>query len=137
MRFRSIGRVALLTMALIVLLAGCSDDRAAEVTGTVTVDGKPVDEGTISFIPDNGKGGTGGGPIKEGRYTATKVSTGTAKVQIRVPKVVGSKKAYDAPNSPVHDVKVESLPGKYNETTELRFEVHSGKNEKNWELSTK
>jgi hypothetical protein len=31
----------------------------------------------------------------------------------------------------------ESLPEKYNEKTELTFEIRPGRNEKNWDLSTK
>ncbi len=136
MLLRFSGRAALFFGA-IVLLVGCSANSGTEVHGTVTVDGIPAEEGTISFVPEGGKGATGGGTIKGGQYLATKLSPGSAKVQIRVPKVVGTKKAYDAPNSPVHDVKKESLPSKYNEKTELIYEIQPGKNEKNWELTTK
>jgi hypothetical protein len=134
MRIRSLGRVASFSIALIVLLAGCSDNRTAEVTGMVTVDGKPVEKGSISFIPEDGNGVTGGGEIKNGKYTATKVSPGTAKVQIRVPIVVGKKKLYDTPDSPSRDLFEESLPKRFNDKTDLRYDVHPGRNEKNWEL---
>jgi hypothetical protein len=136
MRIHSVGRVALLTIALIALLAGCSDNRTAEVTGTVSLDGKLVEKGSISFIPEDGNGVTGGGEIKDGKYIALKVSPGSTKVQIRVPKVVGSKKLYNTPDSPSRDVLEESLPKRFNDKTDLRFDVQPGKNEKNWELKT-
>lgn len=138
MWIRSLGRVTLLSAALFILLAGCSDSKVAEVTGTVTVDGQPVEKGSISFIPANGQGPTAGSDIKDGKYIAAKVSTGSVKVQIRVPKVAGKKKLYDkGEDSQYVDTFKESLPKKYNDDTELRFDVQSGKNEKNWELSTK
>jgi hypothetical protein len=65
------------------------------------------------------------------------VPIGNSKIEIRVPKVVGKKKLYDTPDSPVQDLMAETLPEKYNEKTELTFEVKPGTNEKNWELSTK
>ncbi len=53
------------------------------------------------------------------------------------PKAVGKKKLYDTPESPTQEVFEEVLPQKYNEATELRIDVQKGKNEKNWELSSK
>jgi len=136
MWIRSAVRVALLTVALIVLLAGCSDNRTAEVAGTVSVDGQPVEKGSISFIPADGKGVTAGGEIKDGKYVAPGVPIGTMKVEIRVPKVTGKKMLYDDKNV-TRDTFSESLPKKYNVDTELRFDVQPGKNEKNWDISTK
>ena len=131
------GRTALLSCALFVVVAGCSDNRSAEVAGTVTVDGKLVESGDISFFPADGNGPTAGDKIVNGKYLAKKVAVGQTKVQIRVPKVVGQKKLYDTPDSPVRDLLDESLPKKFNVETELRFDVQPGKNEKNWNLSTK
>jgi hypothetical protein len=137
MLIRSVGRVAVLAIALSALLVGCSDNRTAEVSGTVNVDGQPVEQGSISFIPAEGKGVTSGSDIKDGKYSVAKASTGSSKIQIRVPKVTGKKKLYDAPDSPTRDTFSEALPKKYNDDTELRFDVQPGKNEKSWDLSTK
>jgi hypothetical protein len=137
MLIRSIGRVAVLAVALFVLLAGCSNNRMAQVTGTVSLDGQPIDKGSISFIPADGKGATAGSEIKDGKYNVSKVSPGTMLVQIRYAKVSGTKKLYDAPGSKTRDTYTEVLPKKYNDDTELRFDVQPGRNEKNWELSLK
>jgi len=141
MFFLSLGRFALLSSALLLLLAGCSDNRMAEVTGIVTVDGQPVEKGDISFFPVDGNGPTAGDRIVNGKYLATKVPVGTMKVQIRVPKASGQKKqlyeSKDGKESPVRDIIAETLPKKFNDDTELRFDVKPGKNEKNWDLSTK
>lgn len=122
----------------IIALAGCSKDdpNVSEVSGTVTVDGQPAKEGAIAFIPVDGNSSTSGGMIAAGAYTA-KVHVGTAKVQIRVPKVVGEKKLYNTPDSPVQPIMEESLPAKYNEQTELTLDVKAGGMEQNYDLKTK
>ena len=126
-----------LLAAGMVAVAGCgADDGTADVSGTVSFEGKPIENGSINFIATDGKG-TGGGVIKDGKYAATKVPVGPAKVQISGSKVVGKKKAYNTPDSPMQDITAEMLPKKYNEQTELTFEVKPGKNEKNFELSPK
>ena len=122
----------------VVAMAGCSkgDPNQSEVSGTVTVDGQPAKEGAIAFIPVSGNAPTAGGVIAEGKYTA-KVHVGAAKVEIRIPKVVGQKKLYDTPDSPVRPIMDESLPAKYNEQSELTLDVTPGTTEKNFDLSTK
>jgi hypothetical protein len=117
--------------------AACSDGRPmGTVSGTVSVDGKPAEKGAITFIPTDGQAPTAGGEIKAGRYTA-RVPLGKAKVEVRVPKVVGRKKIYDTPDSPVQDVLDEVLPKKYNDETTLLLEVKAGRNRKDWELKSK
>ena len=116
--------------------AGCSDSDKATVTGTITIDGQPAQMGVVSFFAVNGDAPTAGGPIEDGSYTA-KVKPGLFHVQIRVPREAGERKLYDTPNSAVTKVWVETLPAKYNNATELQFEVKPGTNENNYELSTK
>src|SRR5262245_31539415 len=127
MRSRCTPWLSGLLVATLWVAAGCSGSgpRMGEVTGSVTVDGKPAESGAISFFPLDGKSPTAGGMIKDGRYTA-KVPVGNAKVEIRVPKVVGKKKLYDRPDSPEQPILQEVLPPKYNDQTELKFEVQSG-----------
>ena len=118
-----------------VFLAGCSSGpQKGEVTGTVKVDGKPIERGSISFYPVDGKGQTAGGPITGGTYSVKDVTAGAMKVEVRMPVVVGKKKDYDAPGGKWYPVEDEALPDKYNNQTELRFDVKPGKNEKNWDL---
>jgi hypothetical protein len=135
MLVRFVGRGVLLGAALPVLLAGCSN--TAEVTGTVRVDGQPLEKGSISFIPVDGQGTTAGGEIVDGKYTVSKVSPGTMMVQIRYPKVSGKQKLYDTPDSPTRDTFREALPPKYNDRTELRLDIRLGTNQKDWDLSLK
>jgi hypothetical protein len=116
---------------------GCSkDSTTAEVSGSVTVDGEPAKIGSIGVFPVDGNSPTAGGAIKDGQYM-TKVPLGEAKVEIRVSKVVGQKKLYDTPDSPMQDIMVEILPDKFNNESELRIDVQPGTNKQDYDLPTK
>ena len=119
----------------VILFTGCSKSNLGVVTGTISVDGTPAKSGSIAFFPTNRKSSTAGSEIVDGRYTA-KVALGAAKVEIRVPKVVGKKKLYDKPDSPMKEVLSESLPRKYNDETELKLDIHAGENVQDYELAT-
>jgi hypothetical protein len=125
--------------AALAVTAGCGDTgpATADVSGTVTVDGKPPPAGSsISFVPVDGKAGTSGCLIENGRYS-TRVAVGTAKVEIRAPRAIGTpRKPEDGPGGEGQIVE-ESLPEKYNANSELKFDVKPGRNEKNWDLKTK
>jgi hypothetical protein len=127
------GRTTVLLAAM--LIAGCGKSNIGVVTGTISVDGAPAKSGSIAFFPTNRKSSTSGSEIVDGRYSA-KVALGAAKVEIRVPKVVGQKKLYDTPDSPVKQVLAESLPRKYNDDTELKLDVRPGENRQDYELAT-
>ncbi len=125
------------SVTLFPCFVGCGpESNVALITGTVSIDGKPADKGSISFIPVNGVGPTAGTELKEGKFSS-QAAIGECKVEIRVSKVVGKKKLYDTPDSPVQDLMEEVLPSKYNEASELRIEIKKGKNEKDWDLKTK
>jgi hypothetical protein len=76
-----------------------------------------------------------GSLIEEGKYTA-RVPVGTAKVEIRVPRVFGKSKVREGPGAG-EDLVEESLPARYNDNSELKLEVKSGKNPKDWDLKSK
>jgi hypothetical protein len=124
----------------LVWLAGCGGGPATgDVSGTASFDGVPIEDGHINFIPADGKGSTAGGIIKDGKYDAKKVPVGAMKVSVSGSKIVGKKKIYDTPNSPEMPLTKDFIPEKYSdmEKTELRYDVQSGRNEKNWDLKSK
>jgi hypothetical protein len=116
-------------------IAGCNKSNLGTVSGTITVDGSPAKTGSIAFFPANKKSATAGAEIRDGQYLA-RVPLGTSKVEVRVSKVVGQKKLYNAPNSPVRSLLEESLPAKYNDQTELTLDVKPGKNTQDYQLTT-
>jgi hypothetical protein len=126
-----------LGLCAIVVTAGCyGDSTKGEVTGSVTIDGQPCKTGSVAFISVDGNSGTAGAQIVDGQFSA-QVPFGLMKVEIRVSKVVGEKKLYDTPDSPVQPIMEEVLPEKYNDETELTIDVGPGKNHKIFDLTTK
>jgi hypothetical protein len=63
--------VVLVAFALTTLV-GCGGVKRIRISGTVTVDGTPIDGGILSFSPDAAKGNTAKisctSPVREGRY---------------------------------------------------------------------
>jgi hypothetical protein len=109
-----------------------------EVTGTVKVDGQvPAAGSSITFFPADGQSQSAGTLIDEdGRYRV-RVPVGKARVEIRVPRPK-AKRAGKAQGPGAEGGWIEeSLPAKYNDHSELTFEVKSGTNKKDWDVSAK
>jgi hypothetical protein len=73
------GLVAALFLAL---AAGCGGGSGATVTGTVTFNGQPVESGTISFFPEDGKSAPAGGEVHNGSFSVKNVSPGKNRVAV-------------------------------------------------------
>ncbi|WP_020472589.1 hypothetical protein [Zavarzinella formosa] len=69
-----------------VAMVGCE---GAKTTGKVTFDGALVDNGTIVFIPSDGKGASVSAPIKNGDF-AIAVPGGSYKVSVTAEKMMQS-----------------------------------------------
>ena len=123
-------------LAICLGMAGCNAERSAVVSGTVTFDGQPIEDGVILFSAADGGSTTKGGIIAQGRYRVT-APQGLLKVTIRAAKVIGKKKLYGTADSPEVPVKTEALPGKYNARSELQLEVGPGTNDKDWDLRSR
>ena len=78
-------------LALLALLAltGCGGTKTGMVSGTVTLDGKPVPTATVSFIAADGKAYTGISG-DDGAYTVDKVPVGAAKITVFTTKPMKS-----------------------------------------------
>ena len=121
----------------IFVLAGCGGPTGGEVHGTVSFDGVPVQDGAIKLDPADGNAANVGGNIKDGKYAVENVPVGKVKVSITGTKVVGKKKIYNTSDSPEMPISEQFIPEKFNKNTTLTFDVQAGKNEKNWELTSK
>jgi hypothetical protein len=134
-----------LTCALftfVLLLAGCSDQRVT-VRGKVTLDGKPVDSGSISFQPKDGNGPGTGGTIENGEYLLQGAGAATPRPKI-VTIIAVMKTGKRIPAGPPHpagtmmdEVITFPLPGMRNPPT-FSADVTPGKdNEFDFELKSK
>ncbi|MCA9239429.1 MAG: hypothetical protein KDA37_04485 [Planctomycetales bacterium] len=128
--------LGILTTCLLVL--GCTAEKQdiGQLQGAITVDGQPVENGSITFTPLSGQSPSTGGKIVGGRYEAD-VPLGESRVAINVVKVVGEEKAYNMPGARTIPIVKEVLPAKYNTATELTVKVTPGENECNFDLSSK
>lgn len=117
--------------------AGCGGKPT--VSGVVTLDGKPLDNGAIQFFPIKGDGQTSSAIIgQDGRYRMPASPT-KMKVVINSSKVIGKRKAYaDVPDSPMIDILEEVLPPRYSDMnkTELTAAIGPGNNEVNFDLKS-
>jgi hypothetical protein len=135
-----------LVLATVVgLCEGCTSrpyegEQRIPLHGKVTVDGRPVDAGTISFVPvDASKHRPSGGSILDGEYKveeAMGANAGSYRVEIHWQKPTGKKiRAIDSDE--MVEQRAEGLPAKYHKNTELTAEVAPDKTEFNFDLSTK
>ena len=135
MNYRNSQRVVL--CFALALLAGCDSQSAqGTVEGKVTLDGAPLKSGLIRFVPTDGQTPTADATITDGSFRAT-VPPGEKRVSISAPKVVGTQKMYNTPDSPTVDKIEELLPARYNANSELVFKVEVGSQSHDFALQSK
>ncbi len=120
---------AILALTLISGCGGADTGGRNAVSGSVSYDGKPIDNGRITFIQVDGKPPQASGDIVDGKYTIEAVRgplAGSHRVEIHWNKKTGKKIMNDPPNF-IEEVK-QMLPEKYNLRTTLNADVKSGSN---------
>ena len=124
------------TAVALPLIAGCGSGNRAVVTGTVTLDGMPLENGAINFYPTAGnKGPTAGSGIVNGHYRiegAKGVAPGTNRVTISSSQKTGRKLV--SRDGDAMDELAEAVPPKFNRKSTLTCEVLAGENELNFDL---
>jgi len=113
-------------LTIVLLLAGCSSNGRVAVSGTVSLDGKPLESGTISFRPASGKSGSSsGGQIRQGRFQL-------AAQQGLVPgKYLVTVRAFQSTGRTIKDgqsgqIVPEQAEVKYSEAGKLEVTVSTG-----------
>lgn len=120
---------ALVTLVLCAAL-GCSGG-LSEVSGTVKLNGQPVTEGAITFIPIEGNTGAGAGAtIQNGKYHIPRsagVSPGKNRVELRAFRET-SRKVQDPTGKPgtLTTERVMAFPPEYNDHSTLIRDVRRG-----------
>jgi len=67
-----------MAMSLLLFAAGCGSSTV--VSGTVTYNGEPINNGSIQFSPEDGKGPIAGGTITGGKYRVEEKLTPGKKI---------------------------------------------------------
>jgi hypothetical protein len=128
-----------LTLAFVVLVAaGCG---SPTVTGQVSLDGQPVDGGSIAFVPI-GSGSTiqVGGEIVRGTYTLTGARAprpGSYRVEIYWNKTTGKKIPAPGDEGNFMEETLQVIPTRYNTKSELMADIKgTGKDTFDFALSS-
>lgn len=114
----------LMVLAVSVALVGCGpSDGMLNVNGTITMDGKPVEAGSITITPVDGSSKVGGGAFENGTFS-TRAAPGEMAVQIRGHEII------QLPNPTKEQIergldteRREIIPAAYNNASKLRINV--------------
>jgi hypothetical protein len=117
---------------LAMLVAGCSRGRPiGDVQGRVTVNGKPLKEGAVRFVPVKGDTQATGGIVHDGSF---KVQVPVTKQRVEFSANVVDKEKTPSNASADQVVMKMLVPERYNTRSELTLDVVSGLNEPVYEL---
>jgi hypothetical protein len=136
--------IALVLTAAAALLPGCGSSTAT-VSGEVTLDGRPVGNGYITFTPEDGKGPDAGGVIVNGRYSVSRLPAGPKVVRVMGVKKVNfastseemKERAAEARKAGNYDGLVDpadTIP-KNAEGNNRRIEIRAGSNTQDFHLT--
>lgn len=132
-RFNSFAPTGSLMAVLFLSFSGCGQSKPI-MEGLVTLDGVPIEKGTIMLIPATGKGQSAGGGIVDGRYRIA-ASPVPVKVWINAARKDGKMPDPMNPGSGVIiDRYVEYVPDRYNEKTTLEVTITEGLNKHDFAL---
>ncbi len=133
--------VSALVAAALLAAGGCGPrGNHAAIGGQVTLDGQPLAQGSILFVPIEGTSGTAtGGDIREGKYhiaSAKGPAVGWNRVEITAVRPSG-KQAPDPMGPPgrTREMYVSAVAARFNTDSTLKFEVQAGDNTANFDVA--
>ncbi len=110
---------------------GAEGPKTYRVSGTVTIDNQPIEDGYIIFKPTDPADRADGTAIVDGKYEMQAVA-GTKKVEIQAMRTTDEKGSKGEP------VQENYLPAEYNTATTLTADVTpEGPNEFDFDLKSK
>jgi hypothetical protein len=121
---------------------GKSDANRATICGQVTLDGKPIEQGSISFTPIQGAQGTAvGATIKDGQYrlsAAQGPGIGMNRVEISSIRKTGRKIAKGMGGTGLTmEETAEAVAPRFNSNSNVTLEIKAGDNVGNFEAFSK
>lgn len=135
-------RAVLVNAMILGLCLGCGRNSGPElgtVSGTVTLDGKPLPRVNITFVPEAEKGSPSyGGTDADGKYNLlfTQDRAGAMLGKHRV-EIQTREPETDDSGKPIGPAETVQLPKKYLQPGALTAEVKAGANEINFDLVSK
>ncbi|MEX2306872.1 MAG: hypothetical protein WD738_04735 [Pirellulales bacterium] len=125
-----------------VCVPGCGRSSQCTVSGKLTFNGQPIQDGSIRFFPVDGTDGHGAvAKIENGQYTITSQSnfrSGKYAVQItalrKTGRMIAPREVMPGDDgSPAEEV-IQFIPSKYNSNSELQADLQPGQNSYDLEL---
>ena len=128
----------LLLLVVVAMAAGCprSGLEKATLSGRITVQGQPIQDGSIRFVPIKGtKGPATVGTIRAGSYTVTArggVPVGTLRVEVEAFRPLPGAKPYTKEQARERGIvegdypKEQFLPPEYNTNSTHEVTIESG-----------
>jgi hypothetical protein len=132
--YEVVGSASLVIMVTAALCTACAPTGPKTITirGMVTLDGAPLPEGQVVFIPTDPSLGAAGGAIADGVFTVTTFK-GPHKVQVNAEKQLAVPPGAP-PGAGITFVSI--IPNRYNEKTTLTFDVQSPNNRPDFALTS-
>jgi hypothetical protein len=136
------GMMAMVAVALTAAGCGSGDGIPRHtVSGKVTLDGKPLEDGQITFTPELAGNPAAGATIKAGAYRLGRSegpAAGPHRVNIWARRPTGKKTPSDVePGTFVEETR-EIIPNRYNVNSELKADIKdSGGNRFDFALTSK
>jgi hypothetical protein len=116
-----------LLMAALVSACGDSHGGRKEVSGAVQLEGEPLKDGSITFVPLDGQDTQGGGPITGGTYKVPRASgLKPGKYLVRISAGDGKTPADEEAGNPggsTNIVSVDLVPAEWNVKSTRQIEV--------------
>ena len=114
-----------LSIAALFFAAGCSGSAERHLaTGEVLLDGKPLVQGMISFLPEDGRFDAGVGAVRDGTFSL-EAKAGIKRVEIEATMLSDKTEPSAIDGKPVR-VRVSIIPKFYNRASILKAEVQPG-----------
>lgn len=135
MRWAGVAGVGALA-GLLAVAAGCGGSSGLAVKGRVTLDGAPVENGSISFFAP-GNGPRAAAAVEGGEYVipaAKGLTPGAYRVEVTWLKPTGRKIPSKDPGMTADETR-EAIPAKYNTASTLTADLSPGENVKDFPLT--
>jgi len=130
--------------SFVIQLTGCGGDPLGRqpIAGSVSLDGAPLEKGTVNFHPVESAKTSSGGPVAGGKYSLERqkgLAAGKYRVTINAPKPgTGGQAVEGAMPGETIAPPVELIPPDWNTNSAQFVEVKfSGPNEFNFEVKSK
>ncbi|MGC4005516.1 MAG: hypothetical protein QM811_21310 [Pirellulales bacterium] len=108
-------------VALCLSFVGCGGDGKLAVEGTVTWNGKPLENGFVELTPLDGAGSIVGADVVDGKFTL-RTAPGEKRVSVTGKRIIGATKPTERIPNP-EPIYLQFIPAEFNANSKLKTTV--------------